>query len=131
MIFKIEIPVYNSFIWVYVEESTESILKHVKKIYGRNAPDDLFDLDEYTDARVVIYNGCPRAVIFKGDVTPPIVSHEMLHVVCSLLNNRGLRFSEDSEEAFCYLLGYLVKEFYKKIKINLEDEKILHIFEPI
>ena len=121
MIFKIQIPIYKSSIWVYVGESTESIMKHANKTYGKSTPDDFFDLDDETDARVLVYKGCPRAVIFKGDVTPSIVSHEMLHVTCSLLNSRGLGFSEDSEEAFCYLLEYLVKEFYKKVKINLED----------
>lgn len=59
-------------------------------------------------------------VIFKGDHIYPIIwcsvpdepwvlAHELEHFVHWLLDYKGLTCSPDSDEAYAYLLGYLMK----------------------
>lgn len=39
----------------------------------------------------------------------PTLAHEALHVVSTLLLDRGVRHSAETEESYCYTLGYLLK----------------------
>ena len=41
------------------------------------------------------------------------IAHECLHAVQWATNSRGLKLSEDTDEAFAYLLGFLVSTIQK------------------
>lgn len=45
------------------------------------------------------------------------VSHEIFHAVHNIAHYRGLKLTNSSEETYAYMIGYLTKEFYKKVKI--------------
>lgn len=51
----------------------------------------------------------------KRAPTPDIVAHECLHLTHWLLKEKGLRLTDDSEEAYTYLLQWFVKEIYREI----------------
>lgn len=42
------------------------------------------------------------------------VAHELLHYLSSMLRFRGLHLTEETEESYCYLQGYLMEEVYEK-----------------
>ena len=45
--------------------------------------------------------------------------HEIEHCTFEILNSRGIKHSDDSDEAFAYLLGWL----YEEIENFIQDEK--------
>lgn len=47
--------------------------------------------------------------------TVEVVTHECMHLTFAILMNAGLKLTLDSEEAFTYLQGYLVKEILKEM----------------
>ena len=63
----------------------------------------------------VASTGFNCVVRFKKDpiLTPHLVAHELLHAVFHIHRYAGITPSEATEEAYGYMLGYLVKEFYK------------------
>jgi len=50
-----------------------------------------------------------------------ILAHEVLHAVHWLLSNRGLKLNFKNDEAFCYLLGSLVRRI--AAQLNTENRK--------
>lgn len=44
------------------------------------------------------------------------VNHEIFHVVHDLLDGIGIKLSNDSEEAYAYVIGYLTEQFYLNYK---------------
>ena len=48
----------------------------------------------------------------------PIITHEALHATIRILEVKGIRMSEDSEEAYTYLQQYLVKEILKGLMVE-------------
>lgn len=45
-----------------------------------------------------------------------IVAHEVFHAVYYIMNESGVKLSEDSEEAFAYLTEYLMKQIVEHLK---------------
>lgn len=53
---------------------------------------------------------------FSNDVQDlALLSHEVFHLTFMVLRNAGLTLSHDSEEAYAYLLQYIVESFLKKL----------------
>lgn len=44
-----------------------------------------------------------------------VVHHELFHATYSVMDWVNIPLSQDSEEAYAYLLGYITNQFYKKI----------------
>lgn len=54
-------------------------------------------------------------VWFKEIPTGSICAHEALHLTTHILIKSGLRFSEDSEEAWAYHMQWIVREIGNKV----------------
>lgn len=52
----------------------------------------------------------------KGDVNINHITHESLHITYWVLEDCGIRLSDETQEAFCYLCGYLSEFLYNKLK---------------
>ena len=46
-----------------------------------------------------------------------VISHEVLHCVVDIMDEVGVKLSDESQEAYTYLQGYLVQEIIEKLKI--------------
>jgi hypothetical protein len=60
-------------------------------------------------------------------VTHGVIAHEVMHAVHEILTTIGMKLSNDSEEAYAYLTGWLIDKVYKvvsenNIKIHLKAE---------
>lgn len=51
--------------------------------------------------------------------SPFLLFHETYHLVGDILYNRGIVYSEDSEEAFAYLGGWIFEEIHRLLKGKL------------
>ena len=43
------------------------------------------------------------------------LAHEIFHAVDFIFRRIGMTLSEDSDEAYAYMIGYLTEEIYKKL----------------
>ena len=55
-------------------------------------------------------HGTLAAIWLRPDAGAGVMSHEALHAVFYVLDNKGLRLCDDSEEAFTYYLQWLMAE---------------------
>lgn len=96
---------------VYFAKCTESMrTKLLKDTFGISNP-----IENGAVARVVRVddNGHKGYVIWVSEWK--YLTHELLHCVHWILDDRGLSLTDSSEEAYAYLIGYLDNELRKGI----------------
>ena len=117
MIKLIDIPIYNRNLIIgtdctcdeYVEwvkgtlEESPSTVKLEKVIRER------FSDKRSYKASCVNIQGEGLIVHFR-DKSPGVISHEAFHIVHAILDDAGIKLSFKSDEAFAYLIEYLVTE---------------------
>ena len=60
--------------------------------------------------------GGNAAIWFEKNPGAGIVAHEALHAVCQLMQNRGMQpMNTENDEAYCYLLQWLVSGIGSKL----------------
>lgn len=52
-------------------------------------------------------------VIWTKEKRPDLVAHEVLHGIGYTLMHKGLNLTHETEEAYCYLMQFLMKEIFK------------------
>lgn len=52
-----------------------------------------------------------------------IVAHEVSHAVFKIMNRVGMKYSEESEESFTYLTGFIIKKIYRHLIDNMKGQK--------
>ena len=119
MFFKITIGLYRTNLFVSVGQTYEDLLASLKKNQVK-IPKELFPMPETASARTVHFDDgtnlieMPEVDFDSLDFFESF-SHEILHVVFDILNKRGFVLSLDSEEAYTYLMGYIIKVVMLKI----------------
>ena len=127
MFFKVTIGLYDANIFVSVGQNHENLLLSLKKNYLKISK-NIFPIGNHTKARVIHFDdGSNLIELPKANFNSPdffeSLSHEILHVAFDILNTRGFVLSRDSEEAYTYLMGFLVKEIMKKIDKQIKVPK--------
>ncbi len=81
------------------------------------------------DEKRFTYPGCGRCETFDsmnhtvimlyrmpdGDEDYGTLQHEIFHAVYQILKSIGMSLSDDSEEAYAYLIGYLTEKIYEHL----------------
>lgn len=80
----------NEFEWTEESETTDGYQFHVSAPLGEGE---------------VFYVWCRQA-------DPFLLFHETYHLVGDILHNRGVKYSEDSEESYAYLGGWIFEKIY-------------------
>lgn len=105
---KIKLPIYNQFtITILISEDlTQDVVNLTKE------PSDI----NYNGIFFYKKNGTDVYIGFQKDkLKPSLIAHECLHATCYILDYVGIKLTEESEEAYTYLVGYLIDEVYKLI----------------
>lgn len=75
---------------------------------------DIWTVGEDLTAKAVICeNGVSIIVLKKFDFTPKdlgTLSHEIFHIAFMILDNMGISYSNKSDEAYAYLIGYITEQ---------------------
>lgn len=119
----IEIPIYNQEVMVHfgdIEELKTHLTKYLDEVdtyrilqVASECQDGITLHDEPTQKVVVMMPSVPSKAEDYG-----ILVHELSHAVNYIMKQVGIKPSEDSEEAYTYLLGYLTKEVFQKFTIT-------------
>lgn len=109
---RIYIPVWDDNILV---SFSNNIQEAYKKEFSINHKENIKHLPPKAYEAVVIpceymegQKECCVVFFNLKTVSQGTISHECFHIVNYILKARGLTLSDDSEETYCYLLGFLV-----------------------
>ena len=58
------------------------------------------------------------AVVPKTPTDLATLQHEIFHAVTFIMDAVGMKLSDDSDEAYAYLIGYITEMVYTKLKIK-------------
>lgn len=129
MIKIIEIPIYNQDIMIHfgdIQELKAELTKYFDEVdtyrilqVATECQDGITIHDEPTQKILVIMPTPPSRADDFGTLI-----HELSHAVNYIMKQVGVKPSEDSEEAYTYLLGYLTKEVFQKFSIT-SDQSLL------
>jgi hypothetical protein len=99
--YKIEVDVYHKDIGLLIFESKEEL----------NSYSELEGDFDYNAATTVI-NGDVTMLFALDVVHVGTVAHECFHAAYWYLNGKGLVISDDSEEAYAYMIDFLVDKVW-------------------
>lgn len=126
--FVIDIPLYNRDLLV-VFGDTEYLAKQVSEacdIPLHEVYPIIDDIDGRSDGRYYFnveqgsrFVWMPR--VPKNPQEYATLAHEIFHAVFGIMDEIGVSPSEDSEEAYAYLIGYLTKEIYASFNDSHEN----------
>lgn len=72
------------------------------------------------DGKFYMYSNNVSVLCLKWNPKTPwqvsCLQHEILHYTCEVMRRVGAPLSETSEEAYTYLLGYITKKIWEKLK---------------
>ena len=112
---KFEIPIYERLLKVVVCEDIRTGLEIIES-------NDFEGEEDTVEATVIEDNKGGINVIIKPNANINTICHESLHVVTAVLAHAGLKLTDDSEEAYAYLIGWVSERIDKAIKLCLEAE---------
>lgn len=111
----IEIPLYHITIDIIIANSKSKIMtlfsfENEREITSK-AGRTIYDNTQTNEKLQIILNG-------KSILTHGIIAHEALHATFFILSSRGLKYSQKSEEAYTYLIQFIIDQIYKLIKTS-------------
>ena len=67
------------------------------------------DVGEFTIGHAYVLSGQPWVLWVADLANIPALAHEALHITSGILEGRGLRHTEDSEEAYTYTMESILR----------------------
>lgn len=129
-IISIELPIYESILWVSYEHTNEDLIAMVKEnedfIEGKKNKKGFISYlkeDQKKYRGVFISNDHEHLIrIWKQEDMKELINtitHEVFHFVKRILKTKGLKLTNSSEEAYAYLTGYINGEIYEKMILDI------------
>jgi hypothetical protein len=120
--FIVPLQVYPFDVMISVDESDHTLLTRLIK-YGNKKEDcyELMCMSESVLARTMILPSGQTVIRIKKQKSniemTALMSHEIFHAVTFILDRLGMKLELlISDEAYAYLIQYLTKEIFKRIK---------------
>jgi hypothetical protein len=110
----IKIPLYRTEIRFNISDNDADRKKSYKNWFGVKFDKKEDILPEESAGRVIASTAAWSFVMLRPDFKISDLVHESLHCTFEIARYVGLKHNSESEEAFTYLLTYIIDEFYKK-----------------
>lgn len=123
MNFIVKLRIYPMDVMFSFGETNEELEKkfkgfNVKTSNYFDSPFDYARCTQFTNGQVVVrLRDFPDSPKGKG-----ALAHEILHAVCYVMSYIGGKLSSNSEESYCYLMGYLTEQAEKEIDKYLKTK---------
>ena len=108
--------VYPFDLLVSINQTDEEFYSEVAHLSDDDLESVFLNLDETVLARSYFTKNNISIVRFvninKQDIPHGLISHEALHITSYILKRVGIDFSFETEEAYAYLLHYIVDNIY-------------------
>lgn len=122
MVFKIKVELYKTSVHFLIGENDEFAEKYVERITDGDFTNGIPIDDTTYEARCLLRDDGLCVVRLAKEAPISTVTHELAHVAFHILRWVGMYHHDASEEAYCYLLEYLLKKYDKKLKKILRSE---------
>lgn len=117
--FIIPLVVYPFDLMVSIGEA-DAVLKKTLSNFGIEDEDSMWTFGETTKGRFCLFTTNQGLIRIKSipliDEDYANLQHEIFHYVMHVFDRIGMKWTAKSDEAYSYMIGYLTKEIYKKLK---------------
>jgi hypothetical protein len=113
--FIISYVIYPFDLLVSVCEPDEKITKTLTDRLPEDTHDEIEELLTESDARTVMFSSGQTAIRFSKSPECGVIAHEAFHAVKFLMDRISIPLSSVSDEAWAYLLQYIVHEISKRL----------------
>jgi hypothetical protein len=116
LIHKIKVPIYNQDIWIFVGDPYEfqNYLYDIENVQN-------VEFNPHFANAICLHKDCRSWIWLREDSTIGDLTHELCHAVFDLMEDVGLNNSD--QEAFCYLIQYLINECKDIFAIQMDPIK--------
>ena len=124
----IPIDIYNRDLYLWVGDWEKGLLAIGDEMSdsGLSKPSDVPTPGERTTGRYVPLESGDAFVWIKNGLgfynTISVLAHELTHATIDIYRDVGIKLSSKSEEAYAYLMGYLMHEATCKLEIHPSHE---------
>lgn len=103
-------PIFQVYKYTIDAEAIDNLIKHIGK-KSENCAGNAFQLE---NGNVVIWI---KRIVYEADPCYVVntISHEALHSTEMILETIGMKLTRETEEAYCYLHGYIVEKIFEQI----------------
>lgn len=120
---EIEEKMFGERLNLFIGEYSE-LQKHIKENYGVDMESEGNDAENILlksyDGKEDNYIWIPK---YKNTIEfQRSLIHELLHYTFDVMNRKGIKYSEDSEETFTYFQDYMYGECMKELKIIFKNK---------
>jgi len=109
---RIEIPVFHGWLYLYQDVPFDEVATKHNLVFSNDVADAVsgsdLDKDEVTAYFIAV----------APSVSASSVAHEALHVVNYMMRDRDMVPDLNNDEWQCYLLGWVVRQCHKYLKIE-------------
>lgn len=110
---KINIPLYFGDLNI-VQGDDADIEEFSRRVIGF----DMHGFDAYYTTLQTKSGYTHYYLVFRQDPTPKIIAHECAHLVAGVFVDHMIKADFDNDEPFCYLLGWVVEQCHKHLKVE-------------
>lgn len=114
---KKRVPIYRNWMWVCWLEDGDTLdavnvqlRRRVNVELPLKADDEIFGGDVNSAGGVLMSYGDIFLLVVRVGCKTGVLAHECFHLVCGVMRNCGVVYSKESEEAYAYLLTWVVDE---------------------
>jgi hypothetical protein len=108
----ISIEIYCRDVVVSIGQSNKQLFKELKHKMTKSEFDYLFSDwdDNIAKGRTIFHDSGFTVIRLKDFSDYGLIAHECFHAVCFIFNKIGMPLTKESDEAYAYLLQYLVNQ---------------------
>ncbi len=118
--FVVSVDIFKRDVLVCIGSTDEQVHRQLNGYEGVTAEDlsaTAFEGPQVSGRVTRISNGSvvlrTRDGCLPGD---PTLQHEIFHAACAVMDAAGITFSDDSDEAYAYCIGYLTEQINAKLR---------------
>ena len=116
-IFEINYEIFDENCIVCIKSTVEELEKYLKKKdlkFPKSLKNKVILRGEVPGICITLESG--QAIIMLNELDIDTIVHEVFHAIYSLTKSIDVQLTNESEEVFCYLIGYLTTKILEKIK---------------
>lgn len=111
---RIPYVVYPFDLIVFTGGNRKKISKYLKAIVPKNIKDEINDINFKCIGHTFMFSSGQTIIRLCRGANAGTVAHEIFHAVDFLFRRIRIKLSENSDEAYTYLIGYITNQYYTK-----------------
>lgn len=106
---------YNKQLFKYMRANgLASYIKDMKQLLGKD--------EQITLGRTMQLDSGQTIILFKRSPEPSLLAHEVFHAAYMILNRIGITLSEESDEAYAYLIQFITQKICNVVTLSPSDD---------